>query len=257
MKITLLVTTFNWPNALDVVMESIAIQVRPPDEVIIADDGSALATLDIISKWRKKLNVKHVWLPDNGFRAARARNLAVLKSRGDYIIMIDGDCPLPPNFVKNHWLLAEKGMLVSGGRCMWDSELTQKILLRENIDVLRKAFSSLKFLPLSLGPFRYIGLMNWRKARTCNLAVWKSDVFEIEGFDESYLGWGYEDSDFVIRLLNNGAGIKSGRFYVCVGHLEHKEASRSGLRINAGRLDSTSGAGELIVRPAKSVMVDI
>ena len=81
--VTLIITTYNWSDALDWVLGSVAQQDSLPHEVIVADDGSSGNTRDIIEKWRKELNILHCWQPDDGFRAARVRNLAILKSSCD------------------------------------------------------------------------------------------------------------------------------------------------------------------------------
>ena len=97
--VALIITTFNRPDALDWVLGSVSLQDSLPDEVIVADDGSTENTCCVIEKWRGKLNILHCWQADDGFRAARARNLAIQKATCDYILMVDGDCLLPRNFI--------------------------------------------------------------------------------------------------------------------------------------------------------------
>ena len=59
----------------------------------------------------------------------------------------------------------------------------------------------------------------------------------VNGFDESYEGWGLEDSDLVIRLLRAGVKHKTARYAAPVFHLWHREHDRSGLDTNRQRLD--------------------
>lgn len=99
-QITLLITTYNRPAALSCVLASVAKQSRLPDEVIICDDGSDPKTLEIIAFWSGLLPLYHVWSPDTNFRAALTRNLGILRSRGELLIFVDGDCLLPPSFVE-------------------------------------------------------------------------------------------------------------------------------------------------------------
>ena len=108
MRLTLVNTTYNWSESLELVLKSIENQTIVPEEVVIADDGSAVETKEIIGKFQKDsdLNIIHSWQEDIGFRAAKARNKAIAKSSGDYIILIDGDIILHPklyaiNIVKN------------------------------------------------------------------------------------------------------------------------------------------------------------
>ena len=76
----------------------------------------------------------------------------------------------------------------------------------------------------------------WQGAKTCNLSVWREDILRVNGLDESYTGWGLEDSDLVIRLLRAGIYNKSARFSVPVFHLWHRENDRSNLQENRQRL---------------------
>ena len=104
MKLTLIITTYNWPDSLLLVLKSILNQTVLPDEIIIADDGSGSETRELISKFKKdtNLNIIHSWQDDIGFRAAKSRNNAIIESTGDYIVLIDGDVILHPNFLEDH-----------------------------------------------------------------------------------------------------------------------------------------------------------
>ncbi len=71
---------------------------------------------------------------------------------------------------------------------------------------------------------------------TCNLGVWKSDFIRVNGFDELFEGWGFEDSDLVIRLIHAGIVRKEGRFAVPVLHLWHPHNDKSKQDMNYQRL---------------------
>src|SRR5262249_8387719 len=92
-------------------------------------------------------------------------------------------------------------------------------------------------LRLPLGPLRKLRSRQWRGARSCNLAVWRSDLERVDGFDACFSGWGREDSDLLIRLLRCGLRRKDGRFATGVIHLWHPQADRGQLARNDGRLD--------------------
>ena len=238
MVVSLIITTYNSPNVLDLVLGTVFRQSCMPAEVIVADDGSDIRTRKIIDNWSGLLPIVVSWIPDSGFRAARSRNLALLKASGDYIIMIDGDCLLPPNFVSNHRKLARKNRVVAGGRYLISKEQTD-LLLSGPFDSSRFIYRSLKFISLPLGPLRDLRPKNWQQARTCNLGLWKSDALSVDGFDECYEGWGKEDSDFVLRLVyGKKVRVRSGRLAVCVSHLHHMENSRLNLDENRYRLSS-------------------
>lgn len=222
MKTAILVTTYNWPSALKWVLLSITQQARLPDEVVVADDGSTEATRVCCKQFMDHLPIRHIWQPDGGFRAARVRNLAMSSIHSDHVIMIDGDCLLPPDFVANHRQLIQPGRLVSGGRLLVSPRETAALLSQEPLHQKLK-FNEQKFKRWPLGPLRDLSQRNWRMVRTCNLGVLMSDVLNVGGFDERFVGWGLEDSDFVVRLLNAGIRIRNGRQAVSVKHLHHTE----------------------------------
>ena len=84
---------------------------------------------------------------------------------------------------------------------------------------------------------RYQKQRRWQGAKTCNLATWKKDLLAIHGFDERIQGWGYEDSDLVIRLMNHGISRKSGKCATEVFHLWHPEENRDNAEKNKAQLE--------------------
>lgn len=233
MKVSLLITTFNRSDALDLVLQTVAEQTRIPDEVVVCDDGSSVDTIILVRQWERKLPIRYAWQPDRGFRAARSRNLGILKSSASYLVWIDGDCLLPPQFVENHLQLAKAGCLVAGGRHLLSNTGTQKLM--DKVLGVESAFSHWKFSSFSIDVLRDLHSGAWEKVRTCNLGMYRDDLEAIGGFDESYVGWGREDSDFVVRLVHQGVKIRSGRLAACVAHLHHPERARDQLSENDAR----------------------
>lgn len=248
--ISVIVTTFNREDALDTVLRSLAAQRDGDFEGIVADDGSGPATAKLIDTWKAKIGhrLEHVWHADRGFRAAEIRNRAILAARGVYCIFLDGDCIVRPDFVATHRRLAEPGWFVTGNRILLSPELTTRVL-RENITPETWGFrrwlaerwrggvnrlSALLHLPL--GPLRRLRQRAWQGARSCNLAIWRSDLDRVDGFDADYSGWGKEDSDIIVRLLLSGVRRKDGEFATGVLHLWHAEADRSQLSENERKL---------------------
>ncbi|MEX5744902.1 glycosyltransferase family 2 protein [Massilia sp. X63] len=239
-SISVVITTYNRPDALEAVVEACFMQDDKNFEIIIADDGSTANTRDTIDclRARSPLPLKHVWQPDDGFRAAMARNRGTLAATGNYIIFLDGDCVPQRDFIARHRALAKPGFLVSGSRILLSQALTERVL-REHIDVA--ALSLLERLR-----YRLRGDMNkvlqtmlrwpdlgrerrtfsWRRIKSCNLAVWREDLDKVNGFDESFVGWGHEDSDLVVRLFHAGVLRKDGAMATEVLHLWHREARR-------------------------------
>jgi glycosyltransferase involved in cell wall biosynthesis len=248
--ISVIVTTYNREDALDAVLRSLAHQTDRDFEVVVADDGSGAATAALVEDWKAKLGhrLAHVWHEDRGFRAAEIRNRAILASHGTYCIFLDGDCIVRPDFIATHRRLAEPGCFVTGNRILLSRELTREVLdsklapenwslivwfahrLRGDVNRL------LVVLRLPLGPLRRLRSRLWRDARSCNLAVWRSDLDRVDGFDAGYSGWGKEDSDVLVRLLHAGVRRKDGIFATGVLHLWHPEADRSQLSENERKL---------------------
>lgn len=251
MKTSVIISTYNRLDALSSVLNSLSYQNNLTFEVIIADDGSSADTQHMITKFREKskYEVHHVWQEDDGFRAAQIRNKAVAKSKGEYLIFIDGDCVVFPNFIQVHIQLAEKGYFVRGSRVMLSDPYTQEFIQTE-IAPLELSFFDLfdlwrkkkikRFFPLvciPLGILRKQKKKEWYGVKTCNLGMWREDFLAVNGFDEQYVGWGHEDADLAIRLINNGVYRKEGVNAVTVLHLWHPLNDRSHLEENKNRLE--------------------
>lgn len=254
--ISVIVTTYNREDALEAVLRSLARQTDADFEVLVADDGSGSATAALVEAWKAKVGhrVEHVWHQDSGFRAAEIRNRAVLASRGAYVIFLDGDCIVRPDFVAIHRRLAEQGAFVTGNRILLSRQLTEKILEQQLspetwsfgrwiVERLRGGINRLSaLLHLPLGPLRDMRRDKWQGARSCNLAIWRGDLDKVDGFDADYCGWGKEDSDLILRLLHAGVRRKDGVFATGVIHLWHAEADRSQLNDNERKLDVVAGS---------------
>src|SRR5215467_10557009 len=250
--ISVIVTTYNREDALEAVLSALSRQSDRGFEVVVADDGSRPLTAALVERWRPRLGVplSHVWQMNTGFRAAEIRNRAILASRGDYCVFLDGDCVVLPDFVARHRKLAEAGWFVTGNRILLSQALTA-VVLRDHAQPqawsasrwirqrLRGGVNRLAaLLRLPLGPLRKLRSRQWRGARSCNLAVWRSDLERVDGFDACFSGWGREDSDFLIRLLRCGLHRKDGRCATGVIHLWHPQVDRAQLAANDARLAS-------------------
>lgn len=267
--VAVIVTTYNRPTALSWVLASLANQTCMPGQIVIADDGSGPQTKELIERWQAYFltrhphtQISHAWQEDLGFRAAAARNLAVTQARQvrdlRALIFIDGDCVAPTFFVQNHLALLTAGHMVAGGRGLLSQPYTKQL---EQLADQKSPPELLHALGVFQSPYRlwfgkacdrYLSMLPWLKpafnslrdarptddqlVRTCNLSLWLKDFEKVGGFDESFMGWGLEDTDLAVRMIAAGTRVRSGRFATNVFHLWHPERSRAELQKNAERL---------------------
>ena len=258
--ISIIVTTYNRPDALEAVLRGLTRQSDENFEVVVADDGSAPETAAMLKSWQSGLRqpLTHVWQEHRGFRASEIRNRAILASSGAYCIFLDGDCIPRSDFVLEHRQLAEVGWFVVGNRVLMSKHLTDRVLsqnlepeLWSLADACRARFNGdinriAPLLQASLGPVRKMRPQHWWGARSCNLAVWRADLDRVDGFDNSYVGWGLEDSDLLVRLLRAGVNRKDGRFSTGVLHLWHPLADPSLLSANQMLLESIQHSNRIL-----------
>ena len=258
----MVITTYNRSDALVAVLDALTRQTDSNFDVVVADDGSTEAHQQTIHNCEaaKALRATHVWHPDVGFTASRVRNRGVKAARGDYIILLDGDCVPERDFIAQHRRLAQQGCFVNGSRVLLSPELTQQVVsgalqvdgrsnwywLKARLHGDASKLGHLLRLPdwqLRQKPDFY-----WKGIRSANMAVWRDDFETIDGFDESYVGWGHEDADFVLRLHNAGRVRKNGFCATEVFHLWHRQASRNKESHNAGLLSVRATASSKLTR---------
>lgn len=245
MKVSLIVTTYNRPDALKLVLKSAVMQSALPHEIVVADDGSSKETANVIEEASKEspVPILHAWQEDRGFRAAMSRNRAIAMSSGEYIMMIDGDMVLHPEFIKDHMEASEKGCFVQGSRVLLSEEATKKAIKdsKTSFSIFSKSINNRKnaircaFLR-SLFSKKSSSL---KGVRTCNFALFRDDILSVNGLDNRFVGWGREDSEFAARLLNSGMVRKDLKFAAVAYHLYHEESTRESLTENDMRLSRT------------------
>eukprot|EP01059_Diplonema_ambulator_P014047 TRINITY_DN24871_c0_g1_i1.p1 TRINITY_DN24871_c0_g1~~TRINITY_DN24871_c0_g1_i1.p1 ORF type:complete len:268 (+),score=-54.06 TRINITY_DN24871_c0_g1_i1:379-1182(+) len=226
-------------------------------EVLIADDGSTEGTLKKVRQYITEcsFSVRLIWQADSGFRAAKIRNQAAAQAKGSYLVFLDGDSVPRPDFIERHRTLAETGYWVSGNRILLSRRFTRKVLAEEAVFLkhsvgywwLQRLVGNInRCLPVIYWPFslwRKSQPKAWKEAQIYNLGVWKRDFLLVNGFDERYAGWGYEDSDFAIRLIHAKRFRKSGAFALPVFHLWHKKVMHPLEAKNLARLQSVIDGG--------------
>jgi glycosyltransferase involved in cell wall biosynthesis len=224
---TLIITTYEWPAALELTLKSVARQSVVPDEVIVADDGSGPETARVLERWRARIAAPlvHLWQPHEGFRLARSRNRAIAAAKGEYLLIVDGDMVLHRHFVADHLAAARPGSFIQGVRLLTGAAAAERMLREGSLDLhffasgIRRRRHAIRNLLLSRMLF---GERAGQSAiRGCNQAYWRYDLLRVNGFNEAFVGWGREDNEVAARLYNVGICRRNLKFQALAIHLHH------------------------------------
>ncbi|WP_257942236.1 putative two-domain glycosyltransferase [Campylobacter lari] len=240
----LIITTYNQKERLALVLDSVKNLEPLPDEVLIADDGSREDTAKLIQAYQKDFpcKLKHIWQEDEGFRLSEIRNKAIKTSKSEYIIVIDGDMILEKNFINDHLKFAQRKVFLQGSRVILNENESKELLSKNDFSLAfdKKGFKNQRNIFLAKCVYKFSRLTKkiFKKSqlikgiRGCNMSFYKSDFEAIEGFNEKFIGWGREDSEFVARFLFNEGVFKRLKFNALAYHIYHEENSKNMLEIN-------------------------
>ena len=249
-SVSLIITTYNQKERLALVLDSVRNLSVLPTEVLIADDGSKEDTRELIESYAHTFPcpLRHIWHEDSGFRLSTIRNKAIKEAQGDYIIIIDGDMILEPHFVADHLAYAKPKVFLQGSRVITNSH-TSESMLHTHQEGEKNAYKRV----FGLGGFKarrckILSRFVYRTSRIdsefftkkdfikgirgCNMSFFKADCEAINGFNESFVGWGREDSEFVARFLFNGGQLRRLKFAGVAYHIYHDENPRDMLEVN-------------------------
>ncbi|MES2430399.1 MAG: glycosyltransferase family 2 protein [Bacteroidota bacterium] len=244
-SISLIISTYNRPDALELILLSVLKQTVLPHEVIIADDGSRQETQQLIEQYKASfpLPLVHVWHEDAGFRLSVIKNKAVAKATSDYVIFIDGDLVIHRNFIEDYSKNIKPNSILVASRVFLSEGYTKELLSDKNASVIinNKTVEKNKIASYRIPWLHHLikGSQTYKGARGGLMGVFKSDFVKVNGFDESFTGWGREDSDLYVRLLNTGVKRFNIKFAAITYHLWHKEISRDKLSLNDRLLEES------------------
>lgn len=228
MRISVAVITYNWPDALELVLKALARQTELPHEVIVTDDGSQPATRELLLRLARDYPVRlvHLWQPDDGARMSRARNRAIAAAQGDYIILLDGDMVAERHFIADHRVFARRGCFTQGSRVLTDAGSVTRMLgrapsfpefFRRGIDRRRHTLRLPWLAHLFARPS-----MRQRGIKSCNMGFWRDDLLQLNGFNEAMIGWGREDTELAVRAFHAGLLRRDLRLGALAVHLYHR-----------------------------------
>jgi GT2 family glycosyltransferase len=222
-SLSVVVSTYEWPEALHAVLRGFADQADDAFELVVADDGSGTATAEVVARWRRAFGerLSHVWQEDAGFRLARVRNLGAVATRGDYVVFVDGDCVPRHGFIASIRRAASPGWFLAGKRVHLAPGLSRQVL-SNRVPIGRWSVASFWWRRRHVHSWADLTPRDrrrpWRpglpdfvphgNAYGFLMAMYKSDFEAVNGFDMRFVGWGDQDVDLAVRLRQRG--LRSG-----------------------------------------------
>ena len=221
MTVSVVVATYEWPEALDAVLRGLADQSDRDFEVVVADDGSGPATAELLGAWSAHLPLRHVRQEDDGYRLARVRNLGAREAGGELLVFMDGDVVPRRHFVRAMRSAAVPGWFVAGKRLLLGRELTARVLA-DQVPVQRWSFPHWALHYEQARPLRALTPRDRRLPGRDGLPEFvphadgygfllglsRGDFERVNGYDARFTEWGGEDVDMAIRLRR--AGLRCG-----------------------------------------------
>jgi glycosyltransferase involved in cell wall biosynthesis len=230
---SVIVSTYNAPRALELVLAGLHVQSRAPAEIVVADDGSTAETTQLLERWRGELAVplRHVRHDDEGFRKSRIVNESVARATGDYLCFLDGDTVPHRHWLKDHLFHARPSRVLCGRRVRLGPDVSPRVnrrwiedgVLGEWFGELSRSGDTRNFgRGLRLPAFVAFFLrLRGRKLMGCNFSLPRDAFISVNGYDEDFDGFGGEDYDLGVRLRNAGYRMTPLINRGCAYHLFH------------------------------------
>lgn len=251
-ELSVVVSTYAWPEALDAVLFGLSEQTDPDFDVVVADDGSGSETAAVVERWKATFGgrLSHVWQADEGYRLARVKNLGAWAAKGGFLALIDGDAVPRRGFARAMKASAVQGWFLGGKRLELSRGLSERVLA-ERLPISRWSFARWLRERRNVGPLAALTPRDRRRPGREGLpefiphterygflfGVFHEDFERVNGFDLRYEGWGEEDIDLALRLRRLGLRCGWPGPQGTLLHLWHE--SRKGPRPNVELLEET------------------
>jgi len=238
-RASLIISVYNNTLFLKTVLDSVKEQTFKDFEIIISEDAESALMKTFVGNYSFENPYQHLTQKDSGWNKNKALNRAIMAAKSDYLVFIDGDCVLHPQFMEQHIAHAKPSLILGGRRLKLNEKLTQLFLensikpsninqsLIFNILLLKKRkilFPEEGFYINSKGLLGFIPFVRRLKRLTgCNMSFYKKAILDINGFDEDYIRPAIgEDIDLTWRFLRAGYHLYSVRNLAVEYHLYHK-----------------------------------
>lgn len=226
--VTVVITSYNQARTLEWLLACLERQTvlntlhkspdKSPFEVVVADDGSSDATADLC-KTKRNYPLRWVTQEDQGYRKSKILNQALRHAQGAYVIFLDADVLVGRHFVEDHLTLRRLGYFVCGRRVDLGPKISENLRLEAiqkghydglNLSVLWSGLQgdsqNVKrgWRVTSPGLRKFLGYDRPLDILGSNFSAWRSDLVEVNGFNEALEAYWGEDGDLFIRLRNLG-----------------------------------------------------
>lgn len=191
MKYSVIIPVYNRPDEVNELLESLTLQTCKDFEVVVVEDGSSIPCQEVVEKYSDRLDIHYYNKPNSG--PGQTRNYGAERSHGEYLIILDSDCILPPGYFE----AVEKELQSSpvdafGGPDRAHASFTD---IQKAINYSMTSF------------FTTGGIRGGKKKmdkfypRSFNMGVRRSVYQTLGGFSKMRFG---EDIDFSIRIFKAG-----------------------------------------------------
>lgn len=198
LQYSFIIPVYNRPDEIEELLESFAsLRSVRPYEIVVVEDGSTVPCYEVVHKYNGLLDIAYYATQNSGPGASR--NFGMTKARGDYFVILDSDCILPPdylNVVENE--LSKSYVDFFGGP---DAAMDSFSAIQKAINYAMTSF-------LTTGGIRGAKTkVSTFQPRSFNMGLSRRAFEQSQGFGKIHPG---EDPDLVLRLWK--LGFKSRLF---------------------------------------------
>jgi len=191
-----IVPVYNRPQEIEELLHSFTLMKTKVDfEIVIVEDGSTLASKDIVNTYKEQLNISYFFKPNSG--PGDSRNFGMQKAKGNYFIILDSDCILPSQYLNE----VAKSLEEAYVDCFGGPDAAH-----ESFSNLQKAINFAMTSFITTGGIRgHKNSVDKFQPRSFNMGMSKKAFIESKGFGSIHPG---EDPDLSLRLWQLGFKTK-------------------------------------------------
>jgi hypothetical protein len=242
LRSSVVISAADHPDALNLVLDSIALQTQLPAEVLVVDPTNDSAISSVTTHWSKTMTFPVKYFPGTAETRSRAPllNAAIRAATSEYLIFLDGDCLPHRRFIADHVRHATVGTVVQGRRARIRAKFVRRLSpgrFHPNLWLLRR-----RIVGLGKGirrPWPSLRVNGATSSHSSNFATWRADLVRVNGFEESFDEVGFEGRELIERLRNSGLTLYTITGQAIVYHLDHRRLARYGTGRSERILETT------------------